>query len=85
MRRAFTVVSSIAIVVLLLVSLPASWKYVVFMKREHTAYLHMRLDFMYSVYLIFAVAVIVRHVWIAWRAITGAPQPEPSAATSDTL
>ncbi len=83
-RRAFTVVSSIAIVVLLLVSLPASWKYVVFMKREHTAYLHMRLDLMYSVYVIFAIAVIVRHVWIAWRAITGARPSEPWATTSET-
>ncbi len=42
MRRAFTVISSLAFVVLLLISLPASWNYVAFMKREHSAYLHMR-------------------------------------------
>ncbi|MEP6998392.1 MAG: TRAP transporter small permease subunit [Betaproteobacteria bacterium] len=72
-RRAFTAISSIAFVVLLLTSLPASWNYVAFMKREHTAYLHMRLDVMYSVYVIFVVACVVKQAYIAWRAITGAP------------
>ncbi len=71
-QRAFTAVSSIAIVVLFLISLPATWNYVTFMKREHTAYLHMRFDFLYAVYLIFALAIIVKHVRIAWRAIKGA-------------
>jgi C4-dicarboxylate transporter DctQ subunit len=70
-RRAFTVLSSVAFVVLLLWSLPASWNYVAFMKREHTAYLHMRLDVMYSVYVLFVVAGVAKHVAIAWRALTG--------------
>jgi C4-dicarboxylate transporter, DctQ subunit len=73
-RRMFTVVSSVAFVVLLLISLPASWNYVAFMKREHTAYLHMRLDVMYSVYVIFVIACIVKHAYIAWRAMV-APAP----------
>jgi len=72
-RRAFTVVSSLAFVVLLLISLPASWNYVAFMKREHTAYLHLRLDFMYSVYVLFVVACVAKHVYLAWRAFTGEP------------
>ena len=70
-KRAFTAVSSIAIAVLFAISLPASWNYVIFMKREHTAYLHMRFDFLYVVYLLFAVAVIVRHARLAWRAVRG--------------
>ena len=73
-RRMFTAVSSIAFVVLMLISLPASWNYVAFMKREHTAYLHMRLDVMYSVYVIFVLAVVVKQAWIAWQAIVG-PRP----------
>jgi len=72
-RQAFTVASSIAIVVLFVVSLPATWNYVTFMKREHTAYLHMRFDVLYVVYVIFAVAIIVKHVFLAWRAFKGAP------------
>jgi TRAP-type C4-dicarboxylate transport system permease small subunit len=70
-RRAFTVIASLAFVVLLLWSLPASWGYVAFMKREHTAYLHMRLDAMYSVYVIFVLACVVKQAYIAWRALTG--------------
>jgi C4-dicarboxylate transporter, DctQ subunit len=55
---------------------------VVFMKREHTAYLHMRFDFLYVVYLLFALAVIVKHVWLAWRAIKGA-QPEAGSMSDN--
>lgn len=81
-QRAFTAASSIAIVLLFLVSLPASWNYVTFMKREHTAYLHMRFDFLYAVYVIFALAIIVKHVGLAWRAIKGAP-PEAGNMTDN--
>ena len=75
-RRLFTAVSSIAFVALLLMSLPASWDYVAFMKREHTAYLHLRLDAMYSIYVIFVLACIVKQARIALRAITGRDRSE---------
>jgi hypothetical protein len=50
-------------------SLPATWSYVTFMKVERSSYLHVRLDWMYSIYLLFAVAVIVRYLWILWRVV----------------
>ena len=75
-RRAFTVISSIALILLLAISIPATWHYVVFMKREHSAYLHMRFDALYSIYLIFALACIVRHGLLAWNGITGAKSSE---------
>ena len=75
-RRLFTAASSIAFVVLLLTSLPASWSYVAFMKREHTAYLHLRLDAMYSIYVIFVLACIVKQARIALRAVTGRDRAE---------
>ena len=75
-RRLFTAASSIAFVVLLLMSLPASWSYVAFMKREHTAYLHLRLDAMYSIYVIFVLACIVKQARIALRAVTGRDRAE---------
>jgi TRAP-type C4-dicarboxylate transport system permease small subunit len=68
-RRAFTIVTSVAIIALLLLSLPATWRYVVFMKREHSAYLHMRFDFVYSIYLMFILAAVVRHGRLLWRAL----------------
>jgi C4-dicarboxylate transporter DctQ subunit len=69
-RRVFTIIASIALIVLIALSLPATWRYVVFMKREHSAYLQMRFDYLYSIYLIFAVVCIVRQArlaWLAWR------------------
>jgi len=76
MQRAFTVISSLALVILFVVSLPASWSYVLFMKREKSAYLGMRFDYLYSIYVIFAVACIVRHAWTAWNAFRGKGSPE---------
>ena len=81
-QRAFTAASSIALVVLFLVALPATWQYVTFLKREHTAYLHMRFDVLYAVYVIFSLAVIVRHVRLAWRAIKGDP-PEAGSMSDN--
>ena len=75
-RRVFTLVTSIAIIALLLLSLPATWRYIVFMRREHSAYLHMRLDLAYSIYLVFAVAAIVRHARLALRAARSSSEAE---------
>ncbi len=75
-RRAFTVISSLALVVLFVVSLPASWNYVLFMKREKSAYLGMPFDYLYSIYIIFSAACIVKHVRIAWNAFRGRESPE---------
>lgn len=71
-RRGFTLVTSIVLVVLFAVSLPATFGYVLFMRREKSAYLGMRFDYLYSIYVVFAVALIVRHARLAWRAWRGA-------------
>ena len=92
-RRAFVVVSSVALVVLLAISIPATWRYIAFMKREHSAYLHMRFDILYSIYLVFVVAVIVKHVRLTVLAIRGdrevdeemASQAEVLEAQDDAL
>jgi TRAP-type C4-dicarboxylate transport system permease small subunit len=76
-RRAFTAVSSTVLIVLFAISLPATWNYVLFMKREKSAYLGMRFDYLYSIYVIFAVAMIVRHAWLAWQAIRGRDPAAP--------
>jgi len=80
-RHTFTLISSLALVVLFAVSLPAAWGYVLFMKREKSAYLGMRFDFLYSIYVIFAVAIIIRHVRIAWFAWRGVGSPEEDVVT----
>ena len=81
-RRSFTFVTSVALVVLLAWSLPATWKYVSFMKREHSAYLHMRFDMLYSIYILFVVACIVSHVRLAYRALRPVPEVDTPSETS---
>ena len=79
LQRAFTVVSGIAWILLLAVSLPGSWAYVRFMKREHTAYLHMRFDFLYAIYVIFALACMVKAALLVWHAWRGTPSAAAEA------
>jgi TRAP-type C4-dicarboxylate transport system permease small subunit len=74
-RRVFTIVATVTMVVLMALSLPATWRYVAFMRREHSAYLGMRFDVLYSIYVIFAVVCIARQARVAWRAWQGSPPP----------
>ena len=70
-RRVMGIIMSVALVVLYGASLPATVKYVSFMKVERTNYLHIRLDVLYSIYVIFAVAIIARYVWLLWQLLRG--------------
>ena len=70
-RRAMGIVAGGALVVLYGMSFPAAWSYVTFMQVERSSYLHIRLDWMYSIYLLFMVAVIARYLWILWRLARG--------------
>lgn len=70
-RRIFTVLASGAFVALLLLSLPASWSYVSFMKVEASASFGIPLNWVFSIYVVFVVAMVVRHAGIAWDALQG--------------
>ena len=70
-RRVIGILVSIATVVLFAMSLPASVKYVAFMKVESSSYLKIRLDILFSVYVVFVVAVMVRYTWSVWTALRG--------------
>jgi TRAP-type C4-dicarboxylate transport system permease small subunit len=80
LRRAFMVVIATGIVGLFLLSLPAVYDYVTFMKVQRTAYLRIRYDWLYSIYVVFAVAVILRYLWLGWRAVLG-HDPLPPGGT----
>jgi len=62
-RRVLGLIVAVAAIVLFGMALPATVSYVAFMKVESSSYLKIRLDILYSVYVVFAVAVIVRYVW----------------------
>ena len=70
-RRVMGILMGVALVVLYGASLPATLKYVAFMKVERTDYLHIRLDYLYSIYVIFIVAILIRYVWILGRLLRG--------------
>jgi C4-dicarboxylate transporter, DctQ subunit len=70
-RRLAAFLTAVATVALFALALPATIKYVAFMKVESTSYLKIRFDILYSVYVLFAVAVIVRYAWLAWAALRG--------------
>jgi TRAP-type C4-dicarboxylate transport system permease small subunit len=59
-RRVIGAVAAVCVIVLFGMSLPASYAYVAFMKVEKSSYLNIRMDILYSIYLVFAVAVIAR-------------------------
>jgi C4-dicarboxylate transporter DctQ subunit len=58
--------------------------YVTFLKVERSAYLGVRLDYLYSIYLLFAVGVIVRYAGLTWRAIRG-EAPDISIGSGSAL
>ncbi len=79
-KRVLGLIVAVAAVVLFGMALPATIKYVAFMKVEKSSYLNVRLDILYSVYVVFAVAVIVRYVWAIVRLLRG-ETPEESDIT----
>lgn len=83
-RRVFTVITGVVLIFLYGVSMPAAYSFVSFMKVERSAYLHVPISYLYSIYVIFAAACIGRYCWLVWRAIRGAPSPATDpAALSD--
>ncbi len=83
-RRIMAIVTGLSLLGLYAISLPAVVDYVTFMKVEKTAYLKIRFDVLYSIYVVFVVAVLVRYVWLVVSAIRGkAPAAfDPTQASS---
>jgi TRAP-type C4-dicarboxylate transport system permease small subunit len=85
-RRFAAICTGIAIVALYALSLPATLEYVRFMKVERTAYLKIRFDYLFSIYVLFVGAVIVRYLWILARLFRGKDSAgADSPATSSGL
>jgi C4-dicarboxylate transporter, DctQ subunit len=70
-------VAGIALIALYAKSLPASYSYVTFMKVEKSAYLKIRMDWLFSIYLVFLVAIIARYVYVVWRLLRGHEDERP--------
>jgi TRAP-type C4-dicarboxylate transport system permease small subunit len=70
-RIAMGIVAALALVVLYAASLPATYDYVTFMKVEKSSYLGIRMDWLFSIYLVFLAAMLVRYLWIVSRLLRG--------------
>jgi TRAP-type C4-dicarboxylate transport system permease small subunit len=83
-RRVMCIITAVVLLVLYAISLPAVVDYVTFMKVEKTAYLKIRFDLLYSIYIVFVVATICRYLWLGWQALRGvAPEEfDPTKASS---
>jgi TRAP-type C4-dicarboxylate transport system permease small subunit len=60
-----------AIVILYSISFPATYSYVTFMKVEKSSYLKIPMNWVFSVYLLFVVAVVVRYLWLLQEVLRG--------------
>ena len=79
-KRIATMLCSGALVVILLASLPASWSYVSFMKVEKSASLLIPMNWVYSIYVIFIVAMALRHARIVVDSWNGRLVEDPVLA-----
>lgn len=73
LRRRFVVIAALVLGGLFVVSLPAVVDYVTFMRVESASYIDVRLDYLFSIYIVFALAVIARCLWRIRAAVKGAP------------
>jgi TRAP-type C4-dicarboxylate transport system permease small subunit len=74
-RRMMSLAAAAGLLVLYGMSLPAVFDYVTFMRVESTAYLKIRFDWLFSIYVVFVAASIIRYGWLGWKALV---REEPS-------
>jgi C4-dicarboxylate transporter DctQ subunit len=82
MQRLFALVSALAISLGFLAALPATFDYITFYKIKSSNTLGIRLDIVFSVYGIFAVAIILHYGVRAWKLIKGVPPHELDGGTN---
>ncbi len=76
LRSAMFLTFAGSLIVLYGMSLPAVVDYVAFMRVEKTAYMHLRFDWVFSIYIVFVVAVIARYIWLSWEVLRGSAPDE---------
>jgi TRAP-type C4-dicarboxylate transport system permease small subunit len=70
-RRVMAIIAALVIAGGMLAALPATWDYITFYKIKKSAVLKWRLDYVFSIYGVFAAVIIIRYVWRAISIIRG--------------
>lgn len=83
-RSALFLITAASLVTLYAASFPAVLDYILFMKVEKSAYLKIRFDWLYFIYVIFVIAILIRYLWLGWQVLRGkAPEAfDPAKADS---
>ena len=76
-RIAMALVCTLALLGLYGGALKATWAYILFMKVEKSSYLKIRMDWLFSIFGIFMVAIIARYAWLLLNLLRG---KDPEAA-----
>ncbi|MDP2017642.1 TRAP transporter small permease [Hydrogenophaga sp.] len=85
-RIAMGIIAAVCVIVLFSMQLPAAYDYVSFMKVEKSSYMNTRFDVLFSIYLIFSVAVIGRNLWNLVQLLRGIdPSVAPPEQVSSAL
>jgi len=70
-RIAMGIVVAVSLIALYGAALKASFDYVTFMKVERSSYLKIRMDWLYSIFMVFMVAILARYLWLLWQLLRG--------------
>jgi TRAP-type C4-dicarboxylate transport system permease small subunit len=71
-------------VILYGLALKPSFDYVAFMKVEKSSYLKIRMDWLFSIYVVFLVAVIVRYLWLLSQLLRGKDPGAPDSTQASS-
>ncbi len=70
-RSAMFLITAFSIIFFYGLSFPAVVDYVTFMKVEKSSYLNIRMDWLYSIYILFVIGILARYIWLSWRVLRG--------------
>jgi C4-dicarboxylate transporter DctQ subunit len=70
-RIAMAIVCAVALLALYGASLKATFSYIAFMKVEKSSYLKIRMDWLFSIYGVFLLAILARYAWLLLNLLKG--------------
>ncbi len=70
-RRAMDIIAGLTCAAIFIGTLPAVWNYVSFMAIERTAFMRIRFDYVFMIYIPFMLSVIIRCLINVWQGIKG--------------
>ena len=83
-RIAMGILVAISLIALYGAALKPAFDYVTFMKVEKSSYLKIRMDWLYSIFIVFLLAILVRYLWLLWQLVRGRDPLEPDVTKASS-